>query len=101
MVEEGLLVNLLDGRHSSGGQWQADIFFPHPYPSLVSEWFTMGIHFLRNCKSKKRPPFPAVHSEREKGRSVLADNLLILNNLQARPRNVLYGSASAGLGGLE
>jgi hypothetical protein len=31
----------------------------------------------------------------------LSDNDLILNNLRARPRNVLYGSASAGLGDLE
>ncbi len=31
----------------------------------------------------------------------LSDNDLILNNLQAHPRNVLYGSASAGLEDLE
>ena len=31
----------------------------------------------------------------------LSDNDLILNNLQRRPRNISYGSASAGLGDLE
>ena len=33
--------------------------------------------------------------------SFLSDNDLIPNNLQRRPRNILYGSASAGLGDLE
>jgi hypothetical protein len=31
----------------------------------------------------------------------LSDNDLILNNLQRRPRNIFYGSASARLGDLE
>jgi hypothetical protein len=31
----------------------------------------------------------------------LSDNDLILNNLQRHPRNILYGSTSAGLGDLE
>ena len=59
MVEEGLLVNPLEGKRSLGGQWQADIFFPHSYPSLVSEWFTMRIHFLLTVKVKS-PHFPVI-----------------------------------------
>ena len=38
-LEEGLLVEKLEGRLSSGEHWQAEIFLPHPYTFLMMKLF--------------------------------------------------------------
>jgi len=46
-------------------------------------------------------PYDRYNRNAGRGDPFLSDNDFILNNLQRRPRNILYGSASAGGGDLE
>ncbi len=38
-LEEGLLSKTLEGKLSSGGHWQSEIFLPHPYTFLMMKLF--------------------------------------------------------------